>query len=63
MLSRCLFVLMLVVAVGLHVLHFGPRSFAFVNVALVLVWILLNVGIAREHRKLVPDDPGGTSQP
>jgi hypothetical protein len=27
-----------------------------VNVALALVWILLNVGIAREHRKLVPDD-------
>jgi AAA family ATP:ADP antiporter len=46
----------LVVAVGLHVLHFGPRSFAFVNVALALLWILLNVGIAREHRKLVPEE-------
>ena len=45
-----------IVAVGLHVLHFGPRSFAFVNAALVLVWILLNMGIAREHRKRVPED-------
>jgi AAA family ATP:ADP antiporter len=51
-----------VVAVGLHLLHFGPRSFAFVNVALVLVWILLNVGIAREHRKMVPDDQAETPE-
>ncbi len=51
-----------VVAVGLHVLHFGPRSFAFVNVALVLVWILLNVGIAREHRKMVPSDQAETPE-
>jgi AAA family ATP:ADP antiporter len=47
-----------VVAVGLHALHFGPRAFALVNVALVAVWIALNVGIAREHRKMVPDDRG-----
>jgi len=47
-----------VVAVGLHALHFGPRSFAAVNVGLAVVWILLNVGIAREHRELVPDDRG-----
>ena len=45
-----------IVAVGLHVLYFGPRAFALVNVALALVWILLNAGIAREHRKMVPDD-------
>ena len=45
-----------IVATGLHVLHFGPRTFALVNVALVLVWIFLNVGIAREHKKMVPDD-------
>jgi AAA family ATP:ADP antiporter len=44
------------VAVGLHALHFGPRSFAVVNVALVGLWILLNVGIAREHKKLVPEE-------
>jgi AAA family ATP:ADP antiporter len=46
----------LVVAVGLHALHFGPRSFAAVNVALVTVWIVLNVGIAREHKKMVPEE-------
>jgi AAA family ATP:ADP antiporter len=45
-----------IVFVGLHTLGFGPRSFAIVNIALISVWILLNVGIAREHKKLVPDD-------
>jgi len=29
------------------------RGFAFVNVVLVVVWIVLAVGIAREHRKMV----------
>jgi AAA family ATP:ADP antiporter len=47
-----------IVALGLHVLAFAPRAFAFVNVALALVWTLLNVGIAREHRKLVRADQG-----
>ncbi len=46
----------LLVLLGLHVLNFGPRSFALVNVGLVVAWILLNAGIAREHRKLVPAD-------
>ena len=45
-----------IVATGLHVLHFGPRAFALVNVGLVLVWIFLNLGIAQEHKKMVPDD-------
>jgi AAA family ATP:ADP antiporter len=45
-----------IVATGLHVLHFGPRAFALVNVGLVLVWIFLNFGIAKEHKKMVPDD-------
>ena len=45
-----------IVATGLHVLHFGPRTFAVVNVGLIIVWILLNVGIAKEHTKMVPDD-------
>jgi len=44
--------------VGLHQLGFEARSFAFVNVGLVAIWLLLNVGIAREHKKLVPDDRG-----
>ena len=48
----------LLIALGLHVLHLAPRHFAFLNVALVTVWILLNVGIAREHKKMVPQDRG-----
>jgi AAA family ATP:ADP antiporter len=46
----------LIVFFGLHTLALGARSFALVNVALVGVWIVLNVGIAREHRKIVPND-------
>jgi hypothetical protein len=37
-------------------LAFGIRSFALVNVALVIVWIWLAVAIAREHRLLAPAD-------
>ena len=44
------------IALGLHVLHMSPTHFAFLNVALVSIWLSLNVGIAREHKKLVPDD-------
>jgi len=47
-----------IVFFGLHTLALGPRSFALVNVGFVSVWILLNIGIAREHKKLVPDDRG-----
>jgi len=46
----------LIVWTGLHALHFSPRNFALVNIGLVAVWIFLNIGIAREHKKLVPDD-------
>jgi AAA family ATP:ADP antiporter len=35
-------------------LAFGVRSFATVNIALVLIWIGLAVAIAREHRLLAP---------
>ncbi len=52
-----------IVFFGLHALQVGAREFAWFNVGLVLVWILLNVGIAREHKKMVPDDRGGSSQP
>ena len=45
-----------IVATGLHLLHFGPRAFALVNVGLVLLWVFLSFGIAREHKKMVPDD-------
>jgi len=37
-------------------LAFSIRSFATVNIVLVLVWIGLAVAIAREHRALVPAD-------
>jgi AAA family ATP:ADP antiporter len=42
-----------VVFLGTEVLSLTLRSFALVNVVLVGVWLLLAVGIAREHRKLV----------
>ena len=42
-----------VVFIGTEVLALTIRSFALVNVVLVGVWLLLAVGIAREHRKLV----------
>ena len=45
-----------IVATGLHLLHFGPRAFAVVNLGLVVVWIFLCMGIAKEHKKMVPDD-------
>lgn len=37
-------------------LAFGIRSYALVNIALVVVWIALAVAIAREHRVLAPAD-------
>ena len=46
----------LIVATGLHVLHFSPRTFAVVNMVLVVAWIFLSLGIAKEHKKMVPDD-------
>jgi AAA family ATP:ADP antiporter len=42
-----------VVFAGTEILSLTIRSFALVNVVLVGVWILLAVGIAREHRTLV----------
>ena len=37
----------------------GTRGYALVNLALVVVWLLLAVGIAREHQRLAPDDVAG----
>jgi AAA family ATP:ADP antiporter len=42
--------------VGLHLVLLEARDFAFMCVGLVVIWLLLNVGIAREHKKLVPND-------
>jgi AAA family ATP:ADP antiporter len=47
-----------IVFVGLHFIGLGPRGFALANVALVAIWILLNAGIAREHKKFERDDRG-----
>jgi AAA family ATP:ADP antiporter len=44
-----------VVFVG-TMLAFGIRGYALVNLALVVVWLVLAVAIAREHRKLTPGD-------
>lgn len=44
------------VALGLHILHFEAVHFAAVNCVLILVWIAVAYGIAKEHKKLVPDD-------
>lgn len=46
-----------IVAVGLHALAFTATTFAFVNVGLCALWVLLNVGISREHRRLHADLP------
>jgi AAA family ATP:ADP antiporter len=37
-------------------LAFGVRGYAIVNIALVVVWLALVVGITREHKKLTADD-------
>jgi AAA family ATP:ADP antiporter len=44
------------VALGIHVLGFGVAGFAFANMGIVVLWLLITAGIAREHKKLVPDD-------
>jgi AAA family ATP:ADP antiporter len=44
------------VALGLHVLGFSAKSFALTNCVLVAFWILVAMAIAREHKKLLPDD-------
>lgn len=44
-----------IVFVGVS-LAFDIRGFALVNLCLVAIWLLLCVGIAREHRKLTADD-------
>jgi len=44
-----------VVFVGAQ-LAFGVRGYAIVNLALVVVWLGLVVGITREHKKLIADE-------
>ena len=44
-----------VVFIGVQ-LAFGVRAFALVNLALVALWLWIVFAIAREHKKLVPED-------
>jgi AAA family ATP:ADP antiporter len=48
----------LLVGIGLHALSLSIGQLAGVNVGLCAVWVLFTVAIAREHRRLVPDDVG-----
>jgi ATP:ADP antiporter, AAA family len=51
----------LLVGVGLHALALSVGQLAFVNVGLCVIWILISVGIAREHRRLTREDRAPTS--
>jgi AAA family ATP:ADP antiporter len=46
----------LLVGVGLHKLGFGVRQLAFVNVGLIVVWIVIAVGIAHRYSQLSHDE-------
>jgi len=46
----------IVVGVGLHSLGMSVRGLAIVNASLVAVWIVIAISIARQHKKLSPDD-------
>jgi AAA family ATP:ADP antiporter len=46
----------LVISIGLHTFALAGRDFAFVNLGLIVVWILVAVGVATRHKKLSPDD-------
>jgi AAA family ATP:ADP antiporter len=46
-----------IIFVGLNVLFFTAKTFALVNVAVIgLLWIPLAVGIAREHKRISPEE-------
>ncbi|MBI3697142.1 MAG: MFS transporter [Acidobacteria bacterium] len=45
----------LTVFVGVGILSLGVRRLAVFNIVMVMVWLLLAVGIAREHRKLTAE--------
>lgn len=46
----------LTISVGIHSLGLGGRQFAFVNLGLIAVWILVAIGVAMRHKTLSPDD-------
>ena len=45
----------LLVWVGVHQIGMRVRGLAFVNFGLVAVWIVIAIGIAREHKKISQD--------
>lgn len=45
------------VAIGLHWLSFGPRSFAVVNLVIVVCWIGVAFWVYREYKRLVATQP------
>jgi len=47
----------ILVAVAVHEFHAGARAFALVNVALVVAWIAVVIGIARRHRQISKEHP------
>jgi AAA family ATP:ADP antiporter len=52
------------VLISLHVFSLSRRGFALGNLALVLVWLVVALAIARRHRRLVGEGPrGGAPQP
>jgi AAA family ATP:ADP antiporter len=52
------------VLVSLHVFSLSRRGFALGNLALVVVWLVVALAIARRHRRLVGEGPqGGAPQP
>jgi AAA family ATP:ADP antiporter len=51
----------LTVFVGSTILALGIRGFAIINIVLVLGWLVIAFLIAREHRRLVPDDEAGSA--
>jgi len=44
------------VYLGIHHLRFDITGFAVTNVALILLWIAIVIGIARIHKQMAPDD-------
>ena len=46
-----------VVFVGAELLALTTRGFAGVNLALVAVWIVIGIAIARQHRKITGEEP------
>ncbi len=50
------------VFVGLHYLAFEARTFAFTNVAIIVAWLAVCWGIARQHKRIAGDDDKGAAQ-